>query len=39
MLGQHQLGGQYEIDQVGGARFTLTFSLQGGGNVYRRKGL
>ena len=34
MLGQHQLGGQYEIDQTGGTQFTLTFSLQDGGKPY-----
>ena len=28
MLGHHQLGGRYEVDQVGGTRFTLTFSLR-----------
>ena len=30
MLGRHQLGGRYEVDQAGGTRFTLTFSLYGG---------
>jgi len=34
MLGQHQLGGRYEIDGIGGTRFTLTFSLQDGGKPY-----
>jgi two-component sensor histidine kinase len=34
MLGQSQLGGRYVIDQVGGTRFTLTFSLQEGGKPY-----
>ena len=34
MLGEHQLGGQYVIDQVGGTKFTLTFSLQDGGKPY-----
>jgi PAS domain S-box-containing protein len=29
MLGQHQLGGRYEIDQTSGTRFTLTFSRNG----------
>jgi PAS domain S-box-containing protein len=28
MLGEHQLGGRYEIDQTCGTRFTLTFSLR-----------
>ncbi len=30
MLGEHQLGGRYEIDQTSGTRFTLTFSLRKG---------
>ena len=30
MLGQHQLAGRYEVDQVGGTRFKLTFSLRNG---------
>ena len=30
MLGRHQLGGRYEVDQDGGTRFTLTFSLRRG---------
>ena len=34
MLGQHQLGGQYVINQVGGTKITLTFSLQDGGKPY-----
>ena len=34
MLGQHQLGGQYEVDGIGGTRFTLIFSLHGGGKHY-----
>ena len=34
MLGQHQLGGLYEVDQINGTRFTLTFSLQDGGKPY-----
>jgi len=34
MLGQHQLGGRYEIDQSDGTRFTLTFSLQDGEKPY-----
>lgn len=34
MLGQHQLGGKYEIDQTGGTRFTLTFSLRNGRNSH-----
>lgn len=28
MLGQHQLGGRYEVDHRNGTRFTLTFSLR-----------
>ncbi|WP_319586421.1 PAS domain S-box protein [uncultured Desulfobulbus sp.] len=28
MLGQHQLGGRYEVDQRQGTRFTLTFTLR-----------
>ena len=28
MLGQHQLGGHYELDQTIGTRFTLTFSVR-----------
>lgn len=28
MLGQHQLGGVYQIDHAGGTRFTLTFSIR-----------
>jgi two-component sensor histidine kinase len=27
MLGQHQLGGRYQVDQTRGTRFTLTFSI------------
>ena len=35
MLGQHQLGGRYVVDQIGsGTRFTLTFSLQDGEKPY-----
>ena len=35
MLGQHQLGGRYIVDQIGGGtRFTLTFSIQDGGKPY-----
>ncbi len=34
MIGQHQLGGRYVIDQVGGTKFTLTFALQDGGKPY-----
>ncbi len=30
MLGEHQLGGVYAIEQLGGARFTLKFSLHNG---------
>ncbi|MBV5317875.1 MAG: PAS domain S-box protein [Desulfobulbaceae bacterium] len=30
MLGQHQLGGQYQIEQTHGVRFTLTFSVRNG---------
>jgi two-component sensor histidine kinase len=30
MLGQHQLGGRYEVDHRNGTRFTLTFSLRKG---------
>lgn len=29
MLGRHQLGGRYEINQTSGTRFTLTFSRNG----------
>jgi two-component sensor histidine kinase len=28
MLGQHQLGGRYEVDLRQGTRFTLTFTLR-----------
>lgn len=28
MLGEHQLGGHYHIDQTGGTRFTLTFTAR-----------
>lgn len=34
MLGQHQLGGQYELDRTGGTRFTLTFSLRNGRDTH-----
>jgi len=34
MLGQHQLGGRYEVNQIGGTRFTLTFSLHEGKKTY-----
>ncbi len=34
MLGQHQLGGQYELDRTGGTRFTLMFSLRNGRNSH-----
>ena len=30
MLGEHQLGGVYEIEQMGGTRITLKFSLHNG---------
>jgi len=30
MLGQHQLGGRYEVDQTGGTRFNLIFSMRNG---------
>ncbi len=30
MLGEHQLGGRYEVDHIGGTRFVLTFSLVNG---------
>jgi PAS domain S-box-containing protein len=30
MLGEHQLGGRFEVDQSGGTRFSLTFSLRNG---------
>lgn len=30
MLGQHQLGGQYQVEQTRGVRFTLTFSVCNG---------
>ena len=30
MLGEHQLGGRYDIDHIGGTRFVLTFSLANG---------
>jgi PAS domain S-box-containing protein len=30
MLGQHQLGGSYEVDQTDGTRFHLTFSMRSG---------
>ncbi len=35
MLGQHQLGGRYEINQMNGTRFTLTFSLRKGSALSR----
>ena len=34
MLGQHQLGGRYQIDQTRGIRFTLTFSIHNGMKTY-----
>ena len=34
MLGRHQLGGRYQVDQVGGTRFTLTFSLRNKGKKH-----
>jgi PAS domain S-box-containing protein len=30
MLGQHQLGGSYEVDQTDGTRFNFTFSMRNG---------
>lgn len=32
MLGQHQLGGRYEIDRTEGTTFTLIFSVRNGGH-------
>ncbi len=34
MLGQHQLGGRYEVDRVQGTRFTLTFTLRNGNHTH-----
>lgn len=34
MLGEHQLGGRYEIDQRDGIRFTLTFTTRNGRKEY-----
>jgi len=33
MLGEHQLGGRFELDRMGGTRFTLTFSHRNGGKA------
>jgi len=34
MLGQHQLGGRYQVDQTHGVRFTLTFTIHNGTKTY-----
>jgi PAS domain S-box-containing protein len=34
MLGEHQLGGRYDIGQDGGTRFTLTFTVRNGRKAY-----
>jgi PAS domain S-box-containing protein len=33
MLGEHQLGGRFELDRMGGTRFTLTFSHRNEGKA------
>ncbi len=37
MLGQHQLGGRYQVDQTRGIRFTLTFSMHNGVKTYEQR--
>jgi len=37
MLGQHQLGGRYQVDQTRGLRFTLTFSIHHGMKTYEQR--